>query len=102
MLLGRILTRAHLVCYVSLDKHAQDTKNFPVLAQAIVHRSTIAACNEVAADDPDVTLDVQLALDTVYDAFNYDLSMITHALQKSRWLERPQCGLLSTCARLVL
>jgi len=27
------------------------------------------------ADDPDVTLDVQLALDTVYDAFNYDLSL---------------------------
>jgi hypothetical protein len=26
-------------------------------------------------DDPDVTLDVQLALDTVYDAFNYDLSI---------------------------
>ena len=27
------------------------------------------------ADDPDVLLDVQLALDTVYDAFNYDLSL---------------------------
>lgn len=27
------------------------------------------------ADDPDVTLDVQLALDTVYDAFSYDLSL---------------------------
>src|SRR5205823_3400004 len=27
------------------------------------------------ADDPDVALDVQLALDTVYDAFNYDLSL---------------------------
>src|SRR5262245_18980932 len=27
------------------------------------------------AEDPDVTLDVQLALDTVYDAFNYDLSI---------------------------
>jgi len=27
------------------------------------------------ADDPDVTLDVQLALYTVYDAFNYDLSL---------------------------
>ena len=27
------------------------------------------------ADDPDVTLDVQLALDTVYDVFNYDLSL---------------------------
>src|SRR5262249_54362025 len=27
------------------------------------------------ADDPDVTLDVQIALDTVYDAFNYDLSI---------------------------
>ena len=31
------------------------------------------------ADDPDVTLDVQLALDTVYDAFNYDLCSITPA-----------------------
>ena len=27
------------------------------------------------ADDPDVTLDVQLALDTIYDAFIYDLSI---------------------------
>jgi hypothetical protein len=27
------------------------------------------------ADDPDVTLDVQLALNTVYDALNYDLSV---------------------------
>ena len=25
--------------------------------------------------DPDVALDVQLALDTVYDAFNYELSL---------------------------
>jgi hypothetical protein len=27
------------------------------------------------AEDPDVALDIQLALDTVYDAFNYDLSL---------------------------
>jgi hypothetical protein len=27
------------------------------------------------ADDPDVTLDVQLTLNTVYDASNYDLSI---------------------------
>ena len=27
------------------------------------------------ADDPDVTLDVQLALNTIYDALNYDLSV---------------------------
>ena len=27
------------------------------------------------ADDPEVTLDLQLALDTVYDALNYDLSL---------------------------
>src|ERR1051326_3501329 len=27
------------------------------------------------ADDPDVTLDVQLALDAMYDAFNYGLSL---------------------------
>jgi hypothetical protein len=27
------------------------------------------------AEDPDVTLDVQLALATVYDAFTYDLSL---------------------------
>jgi len=27
------------------------------------------------ADDPDVTLDVQLALDTVYDTFHYELSL---------------------------
>jgi len=27
------------------------------------------------ADDPDVTLDIRLALDTVYDALSYDLSV---------------------------
>ena len=27
------------------------------------------------AEDPDVTLDLQLALNTVYDALNYDLSV---------------------------
>ena len=53
------------------------------------------------ADDPDVTLD-QLALDTVYDAFNYDLSLDYKRPAAIPWLERPRRGPLSTCAKLVL